>query len=168
VSVAVRLFGRLTGLAVIPLCVVLAAGAGARTVLPLSDADPGTVDPGVVTPDDPALEPAGPRRVAVFSGLDKITARVTEIEATIGEPVRFGTLQIVVRTCNQRPPEEPPETTAFVEVVDVGLREGEPETLFTGWMFASSPALNALEHPVYDVWLTNCKTVEGAASSGSE
>ena len=96
--------------------------------------------------------------VAILRGLDKVTARISTIEAPIGETVRFGTLRILAQTCRTRPPEEPPETTAFLEVTD--LRPGEsPVRLFTGWMFASSPALSALEHPVYDVWVIDCKTV---------
>lgn len=96
--------------------------------------------------------------VAILRGLDKVTARISTIEAPIGETVRFGTLRILAQTCRTRPPEEPPETTAFLEVTD--LRPGEsPVRLFTGWMFASSPALSALEHPVYDVWVIDCMTV---------
>jgi hypothetical protein len=95
---------------------------------------------------------------AVLQGLDKVTARISTLNAPLGQVVRFGTLEIVVRTCRTRPPEEPPETTAFLEIVEA--RRGEaPAKLFTGWMFASSPALNPLEHPVYDVWVIDCKTV---------
>lgn len=95
--------------------------------------------------------------IAVLRGLDKVTARISTIEAPIGETVRFGTLRILAQTCRTRPPEEPPETTAFLEITDI--KPGEtPVRLFTGWMFASSPALSALEHPVYDVWVIACKT----------
>jgi hypothetical protein len=96
--------------------------------------------------------------VAVLQGLDKVTARVSRFEAPVGEPVRFGTLQIVVRVCNKRPPEEPPESAAFLEISE--LRPGEPSIeRFSGWMFASSPGLNGLEHPVYDVWVLDCRPV---------
>ncbi len=99
----------------------------------------------------------GRNAVAVLRGLDKVTARISTIEAPIGETVRFGTLRILAQTCRTRPPEEPPETTVFLEITD--LKPGEiPVRLFTGWMFASSPALSALEHPVYDVWVIDCKT----------
>jgi hypothetical protein len=92
----------------------------------------------------------------ILQGLDKVTARVSTIEAPIDRPVRFGTLIITVRTCNKRPPEEPPESAAFLEINEE--KPGEPAShLFTGWMFASSPALNALQHPVYDVWVKDCK-----------
>lgn len=95
--------------------------------------------------------------IAVLRGLDKVTARISTIEAPIGETVRFGTLRILAQTCRSRPPEEPPETTAFLEITDI--KPGEtPVRLFTGWMFASSPALSALEHAVYDVWVIDCKT----------
>lgn len=94
---------------------------------------------------------------AVLQGLDKITARVSTIDAPIGRSVRFGTLEIIVRHCDKRPPEETPESAAFVDIWET--RRGQPtESLFRGWMFASSPALNALEHPVYDIWVLDCKS----------
>jgi hypothetical protein len=94
-------------------------------------------------------------KTAILQALDKVTARVSKIEAEIGRPVRFGTLDIIVHACAKRPPEEPPETSVFLEVTE--FREAaEPATLFVGWMFASSPALSALEHPVYDVWVSDC------------
>lgn len=94
---------------------------------------------------------------AILQGLDKITARVSEFEAPIGETVRFGSFEIVAYACKKTPPEEPPESTAFLEITDV--RPDEPATVvFKGWMFASSPALSAVEHPVYDVWVTGCRT----------
>ena len=94
--------------------------------------------------------------VAVLQGLDKITARISTFEVPVGEAARFGSLEIVVRRCRKTPPEEPPESTAFLEIVDV--RPDSPAVrLFTGWMFASSPAVSALEHPVYDVWVIDCK-----------
>lgn len=106
-------------------------------------------------------EPAagqGERRAVVLGTLDKITARVSNLEAPIDEPVRFSTLEITARACNSTPPEEPPETSAFLEVRE--LKRGEdPVTVFTGWMFASSPALSAMEHPVYDVWVLSCTTL---------
>jgi hypothetical protein len=93
---------------------------------------------------------------AVLQALDKITARVSTIEAPVGDLVTFGTLEIIVRICDKRPPEEPPESAAFVDIWEV--RRGEPTaSLFRGWMFASSPALSALEHPVYDVWVLDCR-----------
>mgnify|MGYP003627831583 CR=1 FL=1 len=96
------------------------------------------------------------QQVAVLQGLDKITARVSTIEAPVGHSVRFGTLDITVRRCHKRPPEETPETTAYIEIRE--RRAGEhPADLFAGWMFASSPAVSSLEHPVYDVWVIDCK-----------
>lgn len=96
------------------------------------------------------------QQIAVLQGLDKITARVTTIEAPVGQSVRFGTLDITVKRCRKRPPEETPETTAYLEIRE--RRTGEhPADLFAGWMFASSPAVSSMEHPVYDVWITDCK-----------
>ena len=92
---------------------------------------------------------------AVFSGLDKITGRIISFDAAIGETVQFGALQVTARACYTRPPTEATNTDAFVEVDEVTL-QGEIKRIFTGWMFASSPGLHAVEHPVYDVWLTDC------------
>lgn len=115
--------------------------------------------------------PAGaePYERAVLQGLDKVTARVTTVEANLGEVVRFGTLEIIVRHCDKRPPEETPESTAFLDIWEV--RPGESAVgLFRGWMFASSPGLNALEHPVYDIWVKDCahKISSSAESSPSD
>jgi hypothetical protein len=93
---------------------------------------------------------------AIFAGLDKITGRTIKFDAAIGETVQFGALQVTARACYTRPPTEPTNTDAFVEVDEVTL-QGEIKRIFTGWMFASSPGLNAVEHPIYDVWLTGCE-----------
>lgn len=112
---------------------------------------------GALLATDALGQDRGGNTIAVLRGLDKVTARISTIEAPIGETVRFGTLRILAQTCRTRPPEEPPETTVFLEITDI--KPGEtPVRLFTGWMFASSPALSALEHPVYDVWVIDCKT----------
>lgn len=95
----------------------------------------------------------------VLQGLDKVTARVSTFEARIGETVRFGTLEIRPRYCERAPPEEPPESAVFLDIYEA--RSGEERVdLFHGWMFASSPALNPLEHPVYDVWVLECKQTQ--------
>jgi hypothetical protein len=105
-----------------------------------------------------ATAAAQERRILELRGLDKVTARISRLELEIGKPARFGTLEITAQSCSKRPPEEPPEVTAFLEINEV--RPGrEAQKLFSGWMFASSPALNALEHPVYDVWVIDCRTV---------
>lgn len=108
-------------------------------------------------PAAPAPPPAPkPITAAILGGLDKITARVTPIRVPLGQTVRFGTLEIQAKACDKRPPEEPPESAAYVEIRE--LKPGEqPARVFAGWMFASSPALSALEHPVYDVWVTDCQ-----------
>jgi hypothetical protein len=92
----------------------------------------------------------------MFSGLDKITGRITAFDAAIGETVQFGALQVTARACYSRPPTETPLTDGFVEVDEVTL-QGEVRRIFTGWMFAASPGLHAVEHPIYDVWLVDCK-----------
>ena len=101
-----------------------------------------------------AALPRGPS--AVLQGLDKITARISTIEAPLNETARFGSLEIVPRSCHKTPPEEPPERAAFLEIVDA-RPDSPPVPLFSGWMFASSPAVSALEHPVYDVWVIDCR-----------
>jgi hypothetical protein len=93
---------------------------------------------------------------AVFAGLDKITGRTIKFDEATGETVQFGALQVTTRACYTRPPTEPTNTDAFVEVDEVTL-QGEIKRIFTGWMFALSPGLNAVEHPIYDVWLTGCE-----------
>lgn len=93
---------------------------------------------------------------AVFSGLDKITGRIISFEAAVDETVQFGALQLTPRVCYTRPPTESPNTTSFVEVDEVTL-ENKYRRIFTGWMFASSPGLHGIEHPVYDIWLVDCK-----------
>ncbi len=113
-----------------------------------------------------AAGPAAAQQVALLQGLDKITARISTFEAPLGEAVRFGTFEIVARACQKRPPEEPPESTAFLEIVDI--RPDSPSIpLFTGWMFASSPAVSAVDHPVYDVWVIDCRKASSSASSSA-
>ncbi len=97
-----------------------------------------------------------PNPSAVFSGLDKITGRIIKFDVAINETVQFGALQVTPRVCYTRPPTETPNTDAFVEVQEITL-QGEVRRIFGGWMFAASPGLHAVEHPIYDVWLTDCK-----------
>ena len=94
--------------------------------------------------------------IASFSGLDKITGRITNFDVYIDETVQFGALQITPRVCYTRPATETQRTSVFLEVDQVSLKGGT-ERIFTGWMFADSPALNAIDHPVYDIWLVDCK-----------
>jgi hypothetical protein len=93
--------------------------------------------------------------IAVFAALDKVTARISRLEIGLGQTVKFGSLKVTPRVCYSRPPTEPPRTTAFVEVSETKL-DGNEDQVFSGWMFAESPGLNAVEHPVFDVWLTEC------------
>lgn len=103
----------------------------------------------------PTQKIANPK--AVFSGLDKITGRIITFDVAINETVQFGALQVTPRICYTRPPTETPNTDAFLEVDEITL-QGEVRRLFTGWMFASSPGLHAVEHPIYDIWLADCKS----------
>jgi hypothetical protein len=115
--------------------------------------------------------PAGadmtPESVALLEGLDKITARVSKFDAPVGAAVQFGTLAIRVRDCEKSSPEDTPESAAFVEIDET--RSGETKNrVFSGWMFASSPALSALEHPVYDVTLLDCRAASGSPRIASD
>ena len=109
--------------------------------------------------------------VAVLQGLDKTSARVSRFNAPIGQAVKFGTLVITVQSCTKRPPEEPPESTAFLTIDEIrpGDDTGQStKRVFSGWMFASSPAVSALEDPIYDVNVLDCKTeVTSAPPSGA-
>jgi hypothetical protein len=94
--------------------------------------------------------------IAVFAGLDKIMAVTTNFEAKIGEDVKFGGLIVKADVCNTKPITEDPKTASFVEIDEVE-KDGNKKRLFSGWMFAESPGLNGLEHPIFDVWLTGCR-----------
>jgi hypothetical protein len=117
-----------------------------------ANAAPQPGDEVVVQPPEQKI--ANP--TAVFSGLDKITGRTISFDVAINETVQFGALQVTPRVCYSRPLTETPNTDTFVSVDEVTL-QGEVRRIFTGWMFASSPGLHAVEHPIYDVWLTECK-----------
>ena len=106
--------------------------------------------------------------VATFAALDKVTARISVLEVPLGQTVQFGALKVTPRVCFSRPPTDTPKTTSFVEVEETML-DGKQKKLFSGWMFAESPGLNAVEHPVYDVWLTDCqKPMRTATSARSQ
>jgi hypothetical protein len=130
---------------------------------------PGTPQPADTSPqpgDEVVAEPPSqkiPNKGALFSGLDKITGRIITFDAAIGETVQFGALQVTPRACYTRPPTETSNTDAFIEVDEVTL-QGDVKRIFTGWMFAASPGLHAVEHPIYDVWLTDCKNPVVAAA----
>ena len=127
-----------------------------------------------------------PAKIAQLQGLDKITARISTFEVPVGQAVKFGTLSIRVDACYRTPPEERPESASFLEITDLrdsvdnnvannadsstgGDVDGVDDELFSGWMFASSPGLSALEHPVYDVWVKEClNSGDAPPSDGSE
>jgi hypothetical protein len=114
----------------------------------------------------PATAAAPAVAVAVLQGLDKTTARVTTVEVPIDQSVRFGTLVVTARACVKRPPEEPPNTAAFLQIDEArpqGQAGADVQHLFSGWMFAQSPALSTLEHAVYDVTVLDCRTETGSS-----
>ena len=114
-----------------------------------------TLQPG----DEVVTEPPASKIInkqASFSGLDKITGRIIKFDAEIGETVQFGALRVKPDACYTRPATETTNTDAFVEVDEITL-QGEVKRIFSGWMFAASPGLHGVEHPIYDIWLTDCK-----------
>ena len=116
---------------------------------------PATLQPG----DEVVTEPPAQKIVnkkASFSGLDKITGRIINFDEDIGETVQFGALRVKTDACYTRPATEAANTDAFVEVDEITL-QGEVKRIFSGWMYAASPGLHAVEHPIYDIWLTDCK-----------
>src|SRR5262245_16043562 len=144
--------------------------AAAVDPLPSQRQPRGTPQPGDTSPqpgDEVITEPPSQKianKGAMFAGLDKITGRIIKFDVEIGETVQFGALQVTPRVCYTRPPTETPNTDAFIEVDEVTL-QGDVKRIFTGWIFASSPGLHAVEHPIYDVWLTDCKNPAVAATA---
>ena len=116
---------------------------------------PATLQPG----DEVVVEPPAQKIVnkkASFSGLDKITGRIINFDEDIGETVQFGALRVKTSACYTRPATEAANTDAFVEVDEITL-QGEVKRIFSGWMYAASPGLHGVEHPIYDIWLVDCK-----------
>ncbi len=139
---------------------VAAIGPGGQGAAPGDGRLPQPGDAAPQPGDEVVVEPPSQKIVnkgALFSGLDKITGRIINFDVAIGETVQFGALQVTPRACYTRPPTETANTDAFIEVDEVTL-QGEVKRIFTGWMFAASPGLHAVEHPIYDVWLTDCKS----------
>ena len=116
---------------------------------------PATLQPG----DEVVTEPPAQKIVnkkASFSGLDKITGRIINFDEDVGETVQFGALRVKTDACYTRPATEAANTDAFVQVDEITL-QGEVKRIFSGWMFAASPGLHGVEHPIYDIWLVDCK-----------
>lgn len=95
--------------------------------------------------------------IAVFNALEKVTATIETIEIPLDETKMFGIFEITPRVCYTRSSTERPQTTSFVEIDEVSTDQTERNRIFTGWMFAGSPGLHGVEHPVYDIWLIDCK-----------
>lgn len=104
-----------------------------------------------------AVVPSVENPIAVLRALDKVTARVEQIEVRAENPYKFGTIFITVHSCRTTTPEEQPESAAALEVSEFKTEKQTEELVFKGWMFASSPAISAMEHPLYDLWLIGCK-----------
>jgi hypothetical protein len=138
-----------------------------ETSTPDADAASGAVQRPV--PPPPRARSFEAQPVAVLQGLDKVTARTSTFEAKVGEIVQFGQLSIQVKACRKAPPIETPESAAFLEIIENPTTTGAAAVpVFIGWMFASSPALSAMEHPVYDIWVKDCKKSETKARSSAK
>jgi hypothetical protein len=132
-----------------------AANAGTASANPPVTASPPAAPPAEASaPEAAPAPPQGGDRL-LLRGLDKVTGRPTNIVAPIGKPVQFATLTITARFCYSTPPSETPETTAFVQIED-HRPDQPPQRVFSGWMYGSSPGLNGVEHPLYDVWVISC------------
>ena len=134
-------------------------GAPPRGLPPGQRQPTGTPQPSAPQTDEVVVAPPAQKVVnptAMFSGLDKITGRIISFDVAISETVQFGALRLTPRACYTRPPTETPNTDGFVEIDEITL-QGEVKRIFTGWMFTASPGLHGVEHPIYDVWLTDCK-----------
>jgi hypothetical protein len=126
---------------------------------------PAALQPG----DEVVTEPPAQKIVnkkASFSGLDKITGRIINFDEDIGETVQFGALRVKTDACYTRPATEAANTDAFVEVDEITL-QGEVKRIFSGWMYAASPGLHGVEHPIYDIWLTDCKVPDTTVVSAA-
>lgn len=117
---------------------------------------PALVLAGLMASAAPSLAERVANPVAEFTGVDKITGRIISFDVYINETVQFGALQVTPRICYSSPETEEPKTDSFIEVDEITL-DRKIRRIFTGWMFAESPGLNAVEHPIYDVWLKSCK-----------
>ncbi|MER8961489.1 DUF2155 domain-containing protein [Mesorhizobium sp. M0701] len=136
------------GLTAVVLASMVALAAAQELAPPAPDAP--------VAPAAPAVSERITNPVAEFAGIDKITGRIITFDVYIDETVQFGALQVTPRICYSRPENEEPKTDSFVEVDEITL-DRKIRRIFTGWMFAESPGINAVEHAVYDIWLKGCK-----------
>ena len=124
---------------------------------------PATLQPGDEVVSEPPVQKIVNKK-ASFSGLDKITGRIINFDEDIGETVQFGALRVKTDACYTRPATEAANTDAFVEVDEITL-QGEVKRIFSGWMYAASPGLHGVEHPIYDIWLTDCKAPDATVVS---
>jgi hypothetical protein len=130
------------------IAVLLALAAGGAMAQPLT--------PAPALPDDFPQEQWVPRQTAELQALDKVTARISRMQARVGQPARFGSLTITVRACHARPPDEVPDAAIWMEITD-SRPPANGGAVFRGWMFANAPGVHMLEHPVYDIRALDCQ-----------
>ena len=153
-----RLFGAGVLRALLAVSLALALGPGP------AGAQQTPQDPAAVQPKQPKQTQSGSPEApfepdlqnVVLQGLDKETARILTFGGKVGDTVRFRTLDIVIRRCQRTPPDQPPERAAFLQIYDIDTETGKRAMVFSGWMFKSRPALSAMDHPIYDVWVKDC------------
>jgi hypothetical protein len=148
----------------------IASAASAQDEMPKNAPPaPKASTPTVAPPlEEPSALPPGTmidEPVAMLQALDKITARVRHLPIKVGQTVKFGTLSVQVRACRKAPPEDSPESAAFLTITDGN--SDSSRTVFSGWMFASSPALSAMDDPVYDIWVVDCTSDTASAAPSS-
>jgi hypothetical protein len=151
-------------LALLPLALFSLGLAAAAPAQNIPSPPPTVTGPAPAAPEAAAPPPTPPQggTQLLLRGLDKITGRPTNITAPIGKPVQYSTLTITVRFCYSTPASETPETTAFVQIED--HRPDQPaKRIFSGWMYGSTPGLNGVEHPLYDVWVISCNNAPAPA-----
>lgn len=141
------------------IAVAMAQSQPAPAPAPTPSSVPSAAPNAAMAPETAPAAPApladAPGTTLMLRGLDKITGKPTAIVAPIGKPVQFATLTITARYCYSTPASETPETSAFLQIDDHRPDQKE-KRVFSGWMYASSPGLNGMQHPLYDVWVINC------------
>lgn len=153
---------RLSSLVLRAACALLMWGAPAHLATAQT-----TPKPPEKTEPAPPPEPALDRQIAVMRALDKITGRTATFEGKVGSIVSFGRLEIMVRRCQESPPSRVPEQAAFLQIFENRVKPKQRAEVFSGWMFATNPALSAMDHPTYDVWLLSCKNVSNSSADKS-
>ena len=112
--------------------------------------------------DDISSEPKSLKDDKVYinlTALDKITAKTSSIKLAIGDKKIFGSLEIQALKCQLSESSDTSDTVAYIQVKDLSAKDNNQVFLFNGWTFASSPTLQSIDHPIYDLWITSCENI---------